>query len=75
MPVEISFGGVCRDIEKLPVQEPELRKFFETTLVPAMWQDFSQNVSMVKKDGERSIQIPKESLRGCEIGGSVNIRF
>jgi hypothetical protein len=76
MSVEISFGGVCRDLNKLPGSEADLKSFFMDKLVPAMWTDFSQNVAMTKgnANGQRDAIIGLGE-RGCEIGGSVTIKF
>ncbi|CAN5154207.1 hypothetical protein BH09PSE1_BH09PSE1_21780 [soil metagenome] len=38
MSVEISFGGTCRDIAKLPQSDGDLRTFYESFLAPAIYQ-------------------------------------
>lgn len=76
MSVEITFGGTCRDLNKLPAAEAELRSFFMDKLVPAIWTDFSKNIAMAsgRGDGSRDVIIGLAE-RGCEVGGSVTIKF
>jgi len=78
MSIEITFGGTCRDLNKLPAAEADLKSFFMQSLVPAMWTDFSKNVAMAQGagNGQRDITIgPNLADRGSEIGGSVTIKF
>lgn len=76
MSIEISFGGICRDTNKLPASDAGLKSFFMDTLVPAMWTDFSKNVAMTQGNAtaQRDFVIGLAE-RGCEIGGSVTIRL
>lgn len=77
MSVEISFGGVCRDIAKLPASEGDLRAFFDGFVGPAIYTDFQKNVLMARGVGaDITRDLPLELKdRGCEVGGSVSIHF
>jgi len=76
MSVEITFGGTCRDVSKLPQAQTDLKRFFDTKLVPAIWDDFSKNIAMTNGsvDLGRGIDLDVQN-RGCEIGGSITIRL
>ncbi|QDI82355.1 hypothetical protein E8E01_18965 [Methylorubrum populi] len=77
MTVEITFGGTCRDIDLLPRDENELKTFFETELAPAIFQDLRKNFLMAKGQGADTTRDFPGALqeRGCDIGGSVVIKF
>lgn len=78
MSIEISFGGTCRDLSKLPAQDADLRKFFMESIVPAVWEDFSKNVAMTKGSGDttraRDLNLAL-SERDCSVSGNVTIRL
>jgi hypothetical protein len=77
MPAEISIGVVCRDASLLPSDEVEFRSFFEGFLAPAIYQDFRKNFLMGTGqgfDGTRAYDA-EVMEKGCEVGGSVTIRF
>jgi hypothetical protein len=76
MSVEIKFGGTCRDLDKLPSSDAELRNFFETQLMPAIWDDFSKNVIAARSPAFRGRAVNiGVTERGCEIGGEIVIRL
>lgn len=71
MSIEITFGGTCRDIAKLPAAEADLRGFFMNELVPALWEDFSSNIRIARQaPADRAVNIAIGE-RGCEIGGTL----
>lgn len=77
MSVEISFGGVCRDIDLLPKDEADLIVFFDKFVTPMVRDNFINNWHMTRGqqpdlNGQRGIEL---ETRGCEIGGSVSIKF
>lgn len=78
MSIEITFGGTCRDVSKLPAQEADLRSFFMNSIVPALWEDFSKNVAMTKGSVDttrgRDLNLPLME-RDCSVSGSVTIRL
>lgn len=71
MPGEIFGNIVCRDIDKLPDEDTELRQFFDDVLAPALWNDFSTSYKMMSGQATtRSIAIiDMDALtrRGCEV--------
>jgi hypothetical protein len=77
MSVEISFGGVCRDLALLPESESDLRAFYDGFVGPAIWEDFRTNCVMARGQGPAVTRAADVELqtRGCEVGGSVSIRF
>ena len=76
MSVEIEFGGTCRDVEKLPTSEAELRSFFMETIAPELWMDFSRNVATART-AYRNLRAVNIDIgnRGCEVGGKIVIRL
>jgi hypothetical protein len=74
MSVELTFGGKCRDISKLPQSPADLKKFFDMKIAPAIWEDFSKNVVMASGAGARGIDFDIQD-KDCEVGGSVTIKF
>jgi hypothetical protein len=75
MSVEISFGGTCRDIGLLPKDEGELRAFFDNYLGPAIFEDFKKNIIMANSADLTRAFPGVVAERGCEVSGSVSIKF
>jgi len=77
MSVEISIGAVCRDASLLPSDEAGLRAFYDNFLVPAIYEDFRKNFMMGTGQGYDANRAYDAELvaRGCEVGGSVSIKF
>lgn len=77
MPAEISFGVVCRDVDLLPNNEPELRAFYDNFLVPAIYEDFRQNFLMVTGQGFSKTRPFSAEIaqRQCTVTGGVTIRI
>ena len=74
MGVHIEFGGTCRDVDKLPSSEAELRAFFMEVVAPDLFADFSRNVATART-AYRNVRPVNIGItdRGCEVGGKIVI--